>query len=157
MHSIGDGGACFGEEFQAVDEGLDDGKPGSRLDGCQDAQDAPNEGLVQVAADAYDPRTDALGSNCKSALGSPEHLRHILGPTLGVGVVLRRVWQVLEVDDLASLQQVIFDRTRELQLIEQLPIPGGAGPREAGGSVYALAGRLLVLGPGTLWVFDPPR
>jgi len=51
----------------------------------------------------------------------------------------------------------LFDRTRELLLLDYLPIPGGAGPREAGGTAKFLGNRLLLLGPGTLWVFDLPE
>jgi hypothetical protein len=51
----------------------------------------------------------------------------------------------------------LFDRTRELELIDYLPLPGGAGPREAGGSLTVLGDRLLLLGPGTLWVFELPH
>ena len=49
----------------------------------------------------------------------------------------------------------LFDRTRELFLLDYLAIPSGAGPREAGGEVLILGDRLLVLGPGTLWIFEP--
>lgn len=48
----------------------------------------------------------------------------------------------------------LFDRTRELSLLDFLPLPGGIGPREAGGSVYTLGPRVLILGPGTLWILD---
>jgi len=48
----------------------------------------------------------------------------------------------------------LFDRTRSLYLADQRALPGGAGPRQAGGEVFALGARLLVLGPGTLWVFE---
>lgn len=50
----------------------------------------------------------------------------------------------------------LFDRTRGLYLADHVALPGGAGPREAGGEVFALDERLLVLGPGTLWILDAP-
>lgn len=49
----------------------------------------------------------------------------------------------------------LFDRTRSLSLADYLSLPGGAGPREAGGAVFSLGEQLLILGPGTLWVFEP--
>jgi hypothetical protein len=49
----------------------------------------------------------------------------------------------------------LFDRARSLYLADYLSLPGGAGPREAGGAVFGLGEQLLVLGPGTLWVFEP--
>lgn len=49
----------------------------------------------------------------------------------------------------------LFDRTRALYLADHRALPGGAGPRQAGGEVFALGPRLLVLGPGTLWAFEP--
>lgn len=48
----------------------------------------------------------------------------------------------------------LFDRTRELYLLDYLAMPSGAGPRQAGGEVLVLGKRLLVLGPGTLWIFE---
>ncbi|MDF1801164.1 MAG: hypothetical protein P1V81_18510, partial [Planctomycetota bacterium] len=49
----------------------------------------------------------------------------------------------------------LFDRADELRLLDQLPLPFGRGPRAPGGHVASLGDRLLVLGPGTLWVLAP--
>jgi outer membrane protein assembly factor BamB len=48
----------------------------------------------------------------------------------------------------------LFDRTRDLQLLDFTPLPTRDSDPFAGGAAYAVGERVVILGPGTLWILD---
>ena len=49
----------------------------------------------------------------------------------------------------------LFDRGADLKLLDFVPLPTRPSDPYAGGAVYAVGQRIVILGPGTLWVLNP--